>query len=120
MRMRLPSFEGVSPRSEARIPFSTAFKINIACERLPQYSAFDPAKCGFPYPTYSHIGPTIEYLERAYDDAKWGDWSRDPFITPVAPSFVDDTIAQLVPLLQADARIAVVRADLLETSFTTV
>jgi phytoene dehydrogenase-like protein len=73
--------------------FSTAFKINIACERLPRYSAFDPAVCGFPYPTYTHIGPTIEYLERAYDDAKWGDWSRDPFITPVAPSFVDNTIA---------------------------
>ena len=73
--------------------FSTAFKINIACERLPKYRAFDPAVCGFPYPTYTHIGPTIEYLERAYDDAKWGAWSREPFITPVAPSFVDDTIS---------------------------
>ncbi len=73
--------------------FSTAFKINVACERLPAYTAFDPAKCGFAYPTYVHIGPTIEYLERAYDDAKWGDFSRQPFITPVAPSFVDDTIS---------------------------
>jgi phytoene dehydrogenase-like protein len=73
--------------------FSTAFKINIACERLPQYRAFDPAACGFAYPTYTHIGPTIEYLEAAYDDAKNGHWSRNPFLTPVAPSFVDDTIA---------------------------
>ncbi len=73
--------------------FSTAFKINIACERLPAYTAFDPAVCGFPYPTYTHLGPTIEYLERAYDDAKWGNFSRQPFITPVAPSFVDDTIS---------------------------
>lgn len=73
--------------------FSTAFKINIACERLPQYTAFDPSRCGFPYPTYTHIGPSIEYLERAYDDAKWGNFSRSPFITPVAPSFVDRSIA---------------------------
>jgi phytoene dehydrogenase-like protein len=73
--------------------FSTAFKINIACERLPQYTAFDASACGFPYPTYAHIGPSIEYLERAYDDAKYGEWSRQPFITPVAPSFVDDTVA---------------------------
>jgi phytoene dehydrogenase-like protein len=73
--------------------YSAAFKINIACERLPQYTSFDAATCGFPYPTYTHIGPTIEYLERAYDDAKYGDWSRDPFITPVAPSFVDNTIS---------------------------
>ena len=73
--------------------FSTAFKINIACERLPQYRAFDAASCGFAYPTYAHIGPTIEYLEAAYDDAKHGDWSRNPFLTPVAPSHVDRTIA---------------------------
>jgi phytoene dehydrogenase-like protein len=55
--------------------YSTAFKINIACERLPAYTAFDSAKCGFAYPTYTHIGPTIEYLERAYVDATHGDWS---------------------------------------------
>lgn len=73
--------------------YSSAFKINIACERLPQYTSFDPAACGFAYPTYVHVGPTIEYLERAYDDAKYGDMSRRPFVTPVAPSFVDDTIA---------------------------
>ncbi|SEE77889.1 Phytoene dehydrogenase-related protein [Rhizobiales bacterium GAS191] len=73
--------------------YSTAFKINIACERLPAYTAFDAGKCGFPYPTYTHIGPSIEYLERAYDDAKYGDWSREPFITPVAPSYVDDSIS---------------------------
>jgi phytoene dehydrogenase-like protein len=78
---------------EAYRTYSGAFKINIACERLPQYTAFDAEACGFPYPTYAHIGPTIDYLERAYDDAKYGDWSRDPFITPVAPSFVDDTVA---------------------------
>ncbi|MCC7272946.1 MAG: NAD(P)/FAD-dependent oxidoreductase [Alphaproteobacteria bacterium] len=78
---------------EAYRTYSSAFKINIACERLPQYTGFDAAECGFAYPTYAHIGPTIEYLERAYDDAKYGDWSRKPFVTPVAPSFVDDTIS---------------------------
>jgi phytoene dehydrogenase-like protein len=73
--------------------YSTAFKMNIACERLPQFTSFDPAACGFSYPTYTHIGPTIEYLERAYEDAKGGDWSRDPFVTVVTPSYVDDTIS---------------------------
>ena len=73
--------------------YSTAFKINIACERLPQYRSFDAAACGFAYPTYTHIGPTIEYLERAYDDAKYGDISRHPFVTPVTPTVVDDSLA---------------------------
>ncbi|HMK85437.1 MAG TPA: NAD(P)/FAD-dependent oxidoreductase [Steroidobacteraceae bacterium] len=73
--------------------FSTAFKINIACDRLPQYEAFDPEACGFAYPTYAHVGPTIDYLERAYDDAKYGDMSRQPFVTPVTPTFVDSSLA---------------------------
>ena len=73
--------------------YSSAFKINIACERLPQYTGFDAVDAGFAYPTYTHIGPTIDYLERAYDDAKYGDMSRQPFVTPVTPTFVDDTVA---------------------------
>ena len=76
---------------EAYRTYSTAFKINIACERLPQYRGFKPDEAGFAYPTYTHVGPTIEYLERAYDDAKYGDMSREPFVTPVTPTYVDDT-----------------------------
>ena len=62
--------------------FSTAFKINVACHRPPQYRSFDPAKAGFDYPTYVHIAPDIDYLERAYDDAKWGCYSRGPSSRP--------------------------------------
>ena len=73
--------------------FSTAFKINAACDDAPRYRAFDAAKAGFAYPSYVHIGPSIDYLERAYDDAKYGGYSQRPFITPVVPTFVDDTLA---------------------------
>lgn len=73
--------------------FSTAFKINVAAEAPPQYKSFDKDVCGFDYPTYVHIGPDIDYLERAYDDAKHGWYSRKPFITPVVPTMRDDTIA---------------------------
>jgi phytoene dehydrogenase-like protein len=78
--------------------FSTAFKINVAAERPPQYAALpkalaDGALGGWSYPTYCHIAPDIEYLERAYDDAKYGWYSASPFITPVTPSVVDDTLA---------------------------
>jgi hypothetical protein len=50
--------------------FSTAFKMNIACERPPQYTCLerairDDALAGWSYPTYVHIGPDIDYLERA-------------------------------------------------------
>jgi phytoene dehydrogenase-like protein len=78
--------------------FSTAFKMNIACERPPQYRILDRVRRegalgNFAYPTYMHIAPDIDYLERAYDDAKYGWYSSRPFITPVVPTIVDDTLA---------------------------
>jgi phytoene dehydrogenase-like protein len=73
--------------------FSTAFKINLAMDEPPRYTAFDAKTAGFDYPTYVHIAPSVEYLERAYDDAKYGRFSARPFITPVAPSIVDDSLA---------------------------
>lgn len=78
--------------------FSTAFKMNIACERPPQYRILDRVRRegtlgNFDYPTYMHIAPDIDYLERAYDDAKHGWYSSRPFITPVVPTMVDTTLA---------------------------
>ena len=78
--------------------FSTAFKMNIACERPPQYRILDRVRRegtlgNFAYPTYMHIAPDIDYLERAYDDAKHGWYSSRPFLTPVVPTMVDDTLA---------------------------
>jgi len=73
--------------------FSTAFKMNIAAHEPPRYRAFDPARLGFGYPTYVHVAPSIEYLERAFDDAKYGWYSRQPFLTPVVPTIVDDSLA---------------------------
>ncbi len=75
-----------------------AFKMNIACERPPQYRILDRVRRegalgAFSYPTYMHIAPDIDYLERAFDAAKYGWYSPQPFITPVVPTIVDDTLA---------------------------
>src|SRR6202451_1494950 len=73
--------------------FSTAFKMNIAAHEPPHYRAFDAARAGFAYPTYVHIGPDTDYLERPYDAAKYGCDSAKPFLTPVVPTIVDDSLA---------------------------
>ena len=73
--------------------FSSAFKMNIAAHQPPRYRAFDAARLGFKYPTYVHIAPDIDYLERAYDEAKYGWYSSRPFLTPVVPTIVDDSLA---------------------------
>ena len=71
--------------------FSTAFKINFALDGLPEYSAWD-TQFG-PAPAYVHIGPSVEYLEKAYDDAKYGRASEWPWTSPVIPTMHDDTLA---------------------------
>jgi len=78
--------------------FSTAFKANLAVERPPQYTALsnalkDGALGDWSYPTYVHLAPDIDYLEKAYDDAKHGGYSAAPFVTPVVPTIVDNTLA---------------------------
>jgi phytoene dehydrogenase-like protein len=40
-----------------------------------------------------HVGPTLEYLERAYDDAKYGRPSAEPIVELTMPTCVDDSIA---------------------------
>ncbi len=93
---RLP--EEVAREIRGYRTFSTAFKMNIACERPPQYRILDKVRRdgalgSFSYPAYMHIAPDIDYLERAYDDAKHGGYSSHPFITPVVPTIVDDSLA---------------------------
>jgi phytoene dehydrogenase-like protein len=39
------------------------------------------------------ISPSIDYLERAYDDAKYGDFSRRPYIDIIIPSMIDPDMA---------------------------
>jgi phytoene dehydrogenase-like protein len=73
--------------------YSTAFKINLALDEAPRYTAFDAKAIGAAYPTYVHIGPSIEYLERAYDDAKYGRPSARPVLECTIPSVVDPSVA---------------------------
>ncbi len=69
------------------------FKINLAVDRPPRYRGFDPAVAGVELPAYAHIGPTTDYLERAFDDAKYGNYSKQPFISPITPTLIDDSLA---------------------------
>ena len=39
------------------------------------------------------VGPSLEYLERAYDDAKYGALSKEPFLDVVLPTLVDPDLA---------------------------
>ncbi len=72
---------------------STAWKINIACEAPPEFTAFDRNESGTDHCAFAHIGPDVDYLERAYDDAKYGWYSARPWMTAATPSLADESLA---------------------------
>ena len=72
---------------------STVFKLNLALKRLPTFAGFDAQAQGFPYPAAVRIGPSTDYIERAFDASKYGDFSRRPVMTMVTASALDDSLA---------------------------
>jgi phytoene dehydrogenase-like protein len=86
---------------------SSVFKVNLAMDRLPQYRAFDPKKLGFDYPAQVRLAPSVDYLEQAFDDSKYGRIPKQPLLTLMTPTIVDDTIApagkHIVTMLGAHA-----------------
>jgi phytoene dehydrogenase-like protein len=67
-------------------------KVNMAVDRLPDLSARPGREVGPQHPEFV-ITPTIDYLERAWDDAKYGRPSAEPMVDCVVPTTKDDTIA---------------------------
>jgi phytoene dehydrogenase-like protein len=66
-------------------------KINLALDALPNFTAL-PGDGPHLRGAVS-ISPSIDYLERAYDDAKYGGFSRRPYMDIVIPSTIDPTMA---------------------------
>ncbi|PYS96515.1 MAG: amine oxidase [Acidobacteria bacterium] len=71
----------------------SSVKVNYALAELPDFTAL-PGKT--PGPQHSgtiDICPSLDYMERAYDEAKYGRWSSEPFLEAVIPTVFDDSIA---------------------------
>src|SRR5271156_2779569 len=66
-------------------------KVNIALDGLPEFKAMPGP--GAHLRGAISISPGIEYMERAYDDAKYGHFSRRPYIDMVIPSLTDPSVA---------------------------
>jgi phytoene dehydrogenase-like protein len=72
---------------------SPTLKINVALSELPDFKALPGAKAGPHHRGTIHICPTMEYMERAYDDAKYGKPSASPMLECTIASTVDETVA---------------------------
>jgi phytoene dehydrogenase-like protein len=66
-------------------------KVNLALDALPNFKCFPGS--GAHLRGAISISPSMEYMERAYDDAKYGSFSRKPYIDMVIPSLTDPSVA---------------------------
>jgi phytoene dehydrogenase-like protein len=66
-------------------------KVNIALSELPQFTCL-PGESPLHRGAIS-ISPSIDYIERAYDEAKYGQFSKRPYIDMIIPSMIDRDMA---------------------------
>src|SRR5215208_5524874 len=77
-----------------RISYASAsLKINVALAELPSFRAMPGTEPGPQHRGTIHICPDQDYIEHAFDDAKYGRSSTEPVLECTIPSAVDPTVA---------------------------
>ena len=66
-------------------------KVNLALSELPNFTCMPGP--GPHLRGSASIGPTVDYLEQAYDDAKYGCFSKKPWLGVVIPTIFDPSMA---------------------------
>ncbi len=71
----------------------TVAKINLALSALPEFTSLKAKGNGNLLRGRIQISPEIDYLERAFDESKYGNFSRQPYIEITFPSLSDPSLA---------------------------
>jgi len=75
-----------------RMP-GTVAKVNLALAALPEFTALKGTSDAGVLSGRIHIGPEIDYLERAFDESKYGNFSKQPYLEVTIPSVTDPSLA---------------------------
>src|SRR5262252_3303689 len=70
----------------------TVAKVNLALSGLPQFTALPNGDSNV-LRGRVHIGNEIDYIERAFDESKYGNFSRQPYLEATIPSLTDPFLA---------------------------
>jgi phytoene dehydrogenase-like protein len=70
----------------------TVAKVNLALSGLPQFTVLKNGDASA-LKGRIHIGNEIDYLERAFDESKYGNYSKQPYLEATIPSLTDPTLA---------------------------
>jgi phytoene dehydrogenase-like protein len=94
---RLLPGDAIAPEERARFARirtgSGTFRMNVALAELPDFRCRPGKEAQAHHGAGIVIGATIDYLERAYLDARAMGWSRKPVIEMLIPSTLDDSLA---------------------------
>ncbi len=75
----------------------SAFKINLALDGLPNFKAYplpgNGKETGLPHRTTMHVCPSMDYIDRAWEEARDGRPSEHPMLECTIPTAYDDSIA---------------------------
>lgn len=71
----------------------TSLKINLALGELPDFRALPGTAPGPQHRATVHLCPSLEYMERAWDDSKYGRPSARPLLELTIPTLYDETLA---------------------------
>jgi phytoene dehydrogenase-like protein len=85
-----PDFVRAIDRYKTR---SGTVKVNLALGELPQFVGLKPQDSMTAARSFIQLCDSMEYLERAFDDAKYGKASGAPYSDGVLPTIVDDSLA---------------------------
>jgi phytoene dehydrogenase-like protein len=72
---------------------SGTFRMNVALSRLPNFSALPGSEAADHHTAGIIMAPSLDYMDRAYADARRHGWSREPIIEMLIPSTLDITLA---------------------------
>jgi phytoene dehydrogenase-like protein len=72
---------------------SGSVKVNLALGEFPRPAGWDGPIPGEPHTGILAVSPSVEYLERAWDDAKYGRASTEPYLEAVLPTVFEPGLA---------------------------
>ncbi len=72
---------------------SGSFRMNVALSGLPDFTCLPGAAMAEHHQSGIVIAPSLDYMDRAYQDAKTHGWSRRPIVEVLIPSTLDDSLA---------------------------
>ncbi len=80
-------------RMENYVCGSGTFRMNVALSELPDFSCLPGKDAAEHHRSGIVIGPTVDYLDRAWLDARQFGWSREPIVEMLIPTTMDDSLA---------------------------